>query len=93
MLESLNRIMCLKISSAYRTVSTEAADVINGTLPIELLEVRENLLARWKTQWRNFTKGRWTQSLILELKPWLEKIRRDRLFYYTGASECTSNMG
>ncbi|XP_062541457.1 uncharacterized protein LOC134209492 [Armigeres subalbatus] len=80
-LESTQRLMCLKVISAYRTVSRDAACVMAGMLVVredeESLDMRGTRGARkaikvtstikWQRDWDNFSKGRWTYRLILSV--------------------------
>lgn len=83
-LERLQRRMALRVCSAYRTVSAEAAFVVAGVPPMELLavergerylgvgkaEARERLLEKWQRRWQTTEVGRWTFRLIPEIKRW-----------------------
>nr|XP_034825592.1 uncharacterized protein LOC117983215 [Maniola hyperantus] len=82
-LEGVQRRLAIGICGAYRTVSTEAALVIAGLVPIAklvkeraklfdskektLLEVREDTLKEWVKEWSGAGKGTWTRELITDL--------------------------
>ena len=72
----------LRISSAYRTVST----VIAGITPIDTkvqektavfnkqipkTEAREMSIGKWQTRWNKEINGAWTRRLIPNIKPWV----------------------
>lgn len=86
-LTSLQRKLCIRICSAYRTTSTDAVGVIAGIPPIELqilerreryigvarVTARENTLHRWQTRWHNGRQGRWTYRLITNIERWISR--------------------
>lgn len=98
-LTSVERKMNIKICSAYRTISSEAAGVIAGVPPIELLiyerrekylgtdreEARENLLTRWQNRWRRGKYGRWTYRLIPTIRTWINRPYGEVDYYLTQA--------
>ena len=68
MLQQVQRKMALKVSSAYRTVSAEAAQVLPGLIPIDLQVIertraydtqteskalRHQTMTDWQNRWRN----------------------------------------
>jgi len=69
------RRICLRVASGYCTVSGEAAEVISGITPLDLmaikrkniLDLRENTrmqhidktLLTWQNRWNNNFKGGW----------------------------------
>lgn len=87
MLTRAQRPLVLKVCSAYRTVSTEAAQVIAGMPPWDLRaqaraersrrvaedDVKKNLAERWQARWESGGKGAWTRQLIPRIAPWLER--------------------
>lgn len=90
-LSSVQRKAALRICSAYRTISLDAAQVIAGIVPIDLRiieakrirdrmcskrEARERSLSEWQTRWDVSTKGRWTHRLIPNIKRWLERRKQ-----------------
>ena len=84
-LARLQRLMSIRICSAYRTISTEAVGVIVGVPPIEILILertekyngeearvaRESVLSRWQQKWQTATYGRWTYKLIPSIQAWI----------------------
>ncbi|KAJ3617034.1 hypothetical protein MTP99_009165 [Tenebrio molitor] len=88
-LKRIVRQNAARVSSAYRTASTEALEVIAGFPPIDLLvaertrlyeegresrpAAREWLLQKWQERWQQTEKGAWTRKLIPRVKPWLER--------------------
>uniref|UniRef100_A0A2S2NL09 Retrovirus-related Pol polyprotein from type-1 retrotransposable element R1 n=1 Tax=Schizaphis graminum TaxID=13262 RepID=A0A2S2NL09_SCHGA len=86
----VQRRICLRVASAYCTTSREAACVIVGIAPLNLLAKErkqihdrkrnreqpaqsENILDAWQTEWDSSTKGRWTQVLIPNIGPWIDR--------------------
>ncbi|XP_070144868.1 uncharacterized protein [Drosophila kikkawai] len=92
--KSAYRRCALRISSCFCTVSEEAALVVSGAIPIDLLAEdrrtgnsysriqRSSTMARWQDKWNNASTGRWTYRLIPDLVPWLQR-RHGQLDYYT----------
>ena len=83
MLLWVQRKLALRISSAYRTVSTEAAQVLAGLISIDL-QVRERMdaydsqqgrqeqrwrtMVEWQARWSNLRgRAEWTRSLIADV--------------------------
>ena len=85
-LRSVYRRLCLRVCSAFRTVSEDAALVIAGLHPIDLLAVeatknycesaanresrRSEVLKKWQDRWDASEKGRWTHQLIPNIEKW-----------------------
>lgn len=97
-LNSVYRLTALRVCCAYRTVSDEAAFVIAGMIPVDLLaeecavthknvtvkvEARSKTMETWQSRWSATTKGRWTHKLIPELNSWLERKHGDIEYYIT----------
>ena len=61
-IEAAYRRSALRAISAFRTVSTDAAVVIAGMMPLGL--VVEYAMEKWQQNWVNSYKGRWTYRLI-----------------------------
>lgn len=95
-LNSVYRLIALRVCCAYRTVSDEAAFVIAGMAPVDLLakealyihedgntkeEARAKTLEYWQRRWTATTKGRWTHSLIPDIKIWVERKYGDVDYY------------
>lgn len=86
-LSSLQRTMSIRVTSAYRTISTEAVGVIAGISPIELQIIerrerytgtptyiaKENLLRHWQDKWDRTVNGRWTHHLIPVIQKWTNR--------------------
>ena len=86
MLQGIQRKLALRISSAYRTVSLEAAQVITGMIPVDILvrertatheapeereRAREQSMEEWQERWKNLRgKAEWTRKLIQRVEPW-----------------------
>lgn len=95
------RRICLRVASAYCTVSGDAARVISGTVPLDLLAMeRKNILElrgnprnqvidgtirTWQTRWNSSSKGRWTYSLIRDLGAWVNRNDGTINFHLTQA--------
>lgn len=100
-LSKIQRRICLRVASAYCTVSGEAVRVISGIVPVDLmafersnvLDHRENpriqdtdeTLITWQNRWNNSSKGRWTYSLIRDLGPWVKRKHGTINFHLTQA--------
>lgn len=98
-LRSLQRTLNIRICSAYRSVSFAASGVIAGIPPIELMiqerrqrylgiaktEARKTLTENWQKYWDENTSGRWTYSLIPDVKTWWERPYGEVDFYLTQA--------
>jgi hypothetical protein len=82
----VQRRITLRVVSAYRTVSTEALQVLASSVPIDpMVEGRTNILEgkqaksentrrirqKWQERWSNSTKGGWIRKLIPQIEPWL----------------------
>lgn len=81
------RPLTLGICAAYRTISTDAAQVISCSPPWDLVararaeradgatkdEAEETLIERWQERWTSSQAGSWTRRLIPELKPWITR--------------------
>jgi len=84
MLNSVDRCAATRICLAYRTISTEAACVIAGIMPLRhrALEaeqrksgknrdlVREKAWKTWNAEWRHVETGAWTRRLIPDAQLW-----------------------
>jgi hypothetical protein len=87
------RVLALRVCSAYRTVSTDAALVIAGLIPVDLMarerkalyydsqEITEEVrsakrtttISNWQSQWNASQKGRWTNRLLGNILPWINR--------------------
>jgi Reverse transcriptase (RNA-dependent DNA polymerase)/Endonuclease-reverse transcriptase len=89
LLGSKQRRALLSITGAYRTVSTDALQVVAGQLPLDLevewnavrkgsrsqlysatevKELREKILDTWQDRWNRSDKGRWTFSMMPDVR-------------------------
>lgn len=97
-ISSVYRIAALRVCCAYRTLSDDAACVIAGMIPIDLLaqerlliyekyysqhEARDIILNKWQARWNSSPKGRWTYALIPNIKLWLNRKHGDPDYYIT----------
>lgn len=95
-LNSVYRLIALRVCCAYRTVSDEAAFVIAGMAPVDLLaretsyiyedgntkeEARAKTITNWQSRWSETTKGRWTYSLIPDIRGWVDRKHGDVDYY------------
>jgi len=101
MLQRMQRGLCLRVTCAYRTVSSDAAEVIAGMPPIDLVvrerqaryegldkaEARRRTIEEWQRRWERSEKGRWTHRLIPDVRVWMakEKTRGEPDYYATQA--------
>ena len=99
--ERVQRHSALRICCAYRTVSTVAAQVLSGQIPIDLMAVersrtfkqnketkqlaREETIAAWQARWAGETRGSWTRRLIPDLRTWIERKHGELDFHLTQA--------
>ncbi|XP_077301538.1 uncharacterized protein LOC143922190 [Arctopsyche grandis] len=84
----VQRRSALRVVSAYRTVSEDAALVLAGTPPVNLLaverkathgglkrsEARDATMIQWQQRWESATRGRWTQRLVGDLNYHLTQL-------------------
>ena len=84
-LEAVQRMLALRVTSAYRTVSTDAVLLLAGMAPVKLQveercatsdkihkkERRKNTLDAWQNIWESSSKGAWTRRLIPNVSQWL----------------------
>lgn len=98
-LTGTQRKMNLRICSAYRTVSAEAACVITGVPPIEIQvierrerytgvrkeEAKENTFRTWQQKWDNGVYGRWTYRLIPNIQAWTNRPYGEVDYFLTQA--------
>lgn len=100
-LERAQRTALLRVTSAYRTTSNEALQVIAGTKPMALaieerVEIRrmgpgarkaveDRTRRKWQAAWQNAQNGAWTRKLIPDIGPWLDRKQGHTDFYLTQA--------
>lgn len=109
-LESTYRLGALRVCCGFRTVSDDAALVIAGMIPIDLLaleaqeiyaqrrqttvdsqpearirkhQARCRAIERWQRRWNSSTKGRWTHSLIPDVRKWVQRRHGQVNFHLT----------
>lgn len=85
MIRSVERKYTISITAAYRTVATEAAGVIAGCPPLDLMvwertqvykgrknkDVRKELIEKWQRRWDEY-EG-WAKVFIKDVSEWMEK--------------------
>lgn len=93
----VQRICALRVISGYRTVSEDAALVLAGLPPVDLLaaergavfggearwDARVRTFDAWQQRWSNSTKGEWTRKLVGQIKPWCERKHGEMSFHLT----------
>lgn len=98
-LNRIHRQLCIRTCSGYRTISLVAAEVIAGIPPIKLLilerkeayegktkkDARTELLTKWQEEWRTANYGRWTWTLIPDIKIWLDRPNGEVDYFLTQA--------
>lgn len=98
-LTRVQRLVNIRISSAYRTISAEGVGVIAGVPPIELLveervqryygagktAARDRLYERWQEKWATVMHAEWTRRLIPNVRKWVERPWGDTDYYITQA--------
>nr|CAI5859878.1 unnamed protein product [Callosobruchus analis] len=94
---AVSRKISIRISCAYRTVSAAASHVVAGTPPLDLLArersdthngmahnaARELLYIRWQEQWSNSTTGRWTRTLVADIRSWILRSHGETDYHLT----------
>lgn len=93
MLESTQRKAAVKIIQGFQTISTDAALVLAGMIPIKITaearwtrfqtgtKVTETInLQKWQNRWDNSENGSWTRQLIPNIKNWKNR-RHGELTY------------
>ncbi|XP_030750276.1 uncharacterized protein LOC115878063 [Sitophilus oryzae] len=96
-LRRIQRALCIRVCSAYRTISGEGAGVIAGIPPIVLLmqkryevyngstknETRAQLMEILQEKWTGGRHGRWTFTLIPKLLKWITRSYDEVDYYIT----------
>lgn len=95
----IQRGILLRVISSYRTISADAAGVIAGIPPIDLMveerqqkyhgmdakEARTNLEIVWQSRWSNARYGRWTHQLIPNITKWVNRPYGEVDYFLTQA--------
>ncbi|XP_033228889.1 uncharacterized protein LOC117180500 [Belonocnema kinseyi] len=95
----VQRIMAIRVCSAYRTISAEAVRVIAGIPPIYLLareraetyegkekqEARKDLMVMWQEEMSAGRHGGWTYELLPLIEVWLNRPYGEVDYYLTQA--------
>lgn len=93
----VQRRSCIRVISAYRTISEAAALVLSTSPPVDLLaeerrlryegtartQARELVMRKWQTRWDEADGGRWTHRLIGNLLPWCNRKHGDLCYHLT----------
>jgi len=88
------RTCALRVLSAFRTVSEDAALVLAGMIPLDLLAdetryngsaavKRETTLMKWQERWRAATNGSWTRRIVPDIRPWVSRKYGQTDYYLT----------
>ncbi|KAL1448331.1 hypothetical protein WDU94_014008 [Cyamophila willieti] len=86
---SLQRKFAIGISRAYRSISTNAAIVLAGVLPVDLMitersktfgmgpeekeEAREETIQQWQQRWTAAEESAWTRKIIPQVREWMSR--------------------
>lgn len=98
-LKRAQRGILIRIISAYRTISSDAAGVIAGVPPIDLMaeerakkydgvhksEAKKNLMMKWQQRWDDSLNGRWTHTLIPDINKWINRRHGEVDYFMTQA--------
>lgn len=98
-LNRVQRLMSIRVCSAYRTISTDAVGVIAGIAPIGLQITerheryngvaksiaREHLMQQWQDWWDNSENGRYTHLLIPNIVRWINRKHGEVDYFVTQA--------
>lgn len=91
-LASTQRLMTLRITRAYRTVSGEALQVLARQVPWDLLaegaaegSTGEEVRGRWQARWESAQVGSWTRRLIPHIEAWLSRAHGSLSYRLTQA--------
>lgn len=98
-LKRVQRTLCIRVCSAYRTISTQGVGVISEIPPINLQieerrnrylgtpkqTAREHLVTQWQEEWDRGTYGRWTHYLIPNIESWMKRPYGDTDYFLTQA--------
>lgn len=98
-LTKVQRLMTIRVCSAYRTISAVGAAVISGTPPILLMieereenyrckdpeNARKNLMEKWQKQWETAEHARWTYELIPLIGEWISRKHGEIDYFMTQA--------
>lgn len=93
----VGRRAALRVCSAYRTVSGDAASVIAGIPPLDLVasersqiaagrsrsHAKDELWRLWQQRWTSSSRAAWTRQLIPEVKAWAERKNGEVGYYLT----------
>ncbi|KAL7726524.1 hypothetical protein ACLKA6_001146 [Drosophila palustris] len=80
------RTCALRVLSAFRTVSDDAALVLAGMIPLDLLAEearcsgdpttkRDATMAKWQERWRATANGSWTKPIVPDIRPWTRLLQ------------------
>lgn len=95
----IQRQMAIRVTSSYRTISSEAVGVIGSIPPIDLQIAErtakyngipksiahQNLMAQWQERWEHGTYGRWTFRLIPNIQNWVNRSYGEVDYYISQA--------
>lgn len=85
-LESAQREAALRIIGGYHSVSTEAALILSGMVPIEIAARSRRMkfktgielskterVQEWARRWQQYPEAKWTKRLIPDIRPWIQR--------------------
>lgn len=94
-LQRTQRIAALRVTSAYRTVSAEAALAVAGMIPIDILaetrnprvsvqEMKTEAWRKWEARWKSIpSQQNWTRRLIPDIRSWAERRHGEIGYFWT----------
>lgn len=91
-MERVQRRVAIRISRGYRTISSDAAMVLAGCLPLRL-SLTGRGVSEWQEQWDASSKGSWTRRLIPSVKDWIERPHGQLSFHLTQLLSAHGNCG
>jgi Reverse transcriptase (RNA-dependent DNA polymerase)/Endonuclease-reverse transcriptase len=98
-IERVQRVINIKVTQAYRTTSSSALCVIAGYPPAALMtegrcrlyregarrkaDIDLDILVRWQDAWNQSQTGKWTRTLIPNIRAWLERKYGETEYFLT----------
>ena len=95
----IQRVINIRVTQAYRTTSSDALCVLAGYPPMRLMiesrgevyrmgaqdkqRIKEETMERWQRSWEESSSGKWTRSLLPNIKPWLERNAGETEYFLT----------
>jgi hypothetical protein len=98
-IERVQRVINIRVTQAYRTVSSAALCVVAGYPPAGLMiearcrmyregarsrrDIERETLDRWQRDWCDSETGQWTRTLIPNIEPWLARGGGETEYFLT----------